>query len=567
MSSDKILNAVEAIKKTGYALPENLQIEISNLENPKYRVAVVGKFQAGKSTLINHVFLHDKPILLEGSGLCTTSVTTEIGYGPSYRLEVYHWEDSLKVKDTLAQAIDNPSQGELKSVTVGEDRAALADTVSVAKLFAPVESLKKFTVLDTPGIDDPDPSILQSTTYRVIPGSDLAILVTDARQLDQVELDLLRKDLIHDGIARIMVLISYRPDDGKTAETRENIVKTIQAQLADIGKENIPVAMYCFNASLDDILSSVDEISLAVNSFLVNNAQAGREEHVEAHLCSFLNNCLVELAAKTKAADQSAEEKDLFARKAREQQRIAQEKCDNLMRVLRGDFEIIKQNARPFVEKKISSVFVEFTKKLDAAENFPATQKILKNADAALKLELSDAVNECVVKVEQDVRMVLEDKANEIRNIVLAWNEFLQSELDIGDGFLTKIPNLAIEIANIIVLDYLLPAGWVVAIIGRLIQSKISLIKDIGFGTLLKAIMISQAKKAIEEAQGKTVQDVCEHIDESLNNALQRIRQAISEQYEGQFKTVVDSFEATQPEDKKTIEEKMNAIKNILESL
>lgn len=567
MASNEILNAVETVKNTGFSLPENLQKEISNFETPKYRVAVVGKFQAGKSTLINHIFLQDNPILLEGCGLCTTSVTTEIGYGPNYRLEIYQWENAQKEKDKLAQAIDNPSQEELRAVTVGEDRVHLADTVSIAKYYAPVESLRKYTILDTPGIDDPDPTILQSTTYRIIPGCDLALVVTDAKQLDQIELDLLRKDLIHDGIARLMVLISYRPEEGKTAETRSKIIETIKAQLEDIGKENIPVEMYCFNESLQDILSSRGEISLAINSFLANNAQAGREAHVKAHLSAFLNKCLLELAAKIKASEQTPDERADFIRRTQEQKRIAQENCDRLMRELRSDFEGIKQNAKPFVQRKIASVFLAFKDKLNAAENFPEAQRILKNADAGLKLELSDAVNECIVKLEQDIRTILDAKVNDIRNIVIAWSEFLQDELDIGDGILTKIPNFVVEIANVIVLDYLLPAGWIFALITRIIQSKISLIKNIGFGTVLKAIMISQAMTAIDEAQERTIQDVCDHIDEAMGNALQVIRQAISGQFDEQAKTVVDSFDATQAEDKKAIEDKITAIKNALAAL
>lgn len=567
MATNEFLNAAEAARTAGFSVPENLQTEITNLENPKYRVAVVGKFQAGKSTLINHVFLQDNPILLEGSGLCTTSVTTEIGYGPSPRMEVYHWEDEQKVKDVLAQAIDNPSQGELKSVTVGDDRASLANTVSCVKLYSPVEALRKFTILDTPGIDDPDPSILQTTTYRIIPGSDLAVLVTDAKQLDQVELDLLRKDLIHDGIARIMVLISYRPEDGKTAETRKNILETIQAQLADIGKEDIPVEMYCFNEGLDDILCSRGEIALALNSFLVENAQAGREAHVKTHLREFLNNCLLELASRLKGSSQSAEERAAFEKKLREQQRIAQEKCDRLIRMLGDDFAAIRQNAKPFVERKIGSVFQAFKEKLNSAESFPAAQQILKNADSALKLALSDAVNECVVKVEQDVRNALSGKSDEIRNITIAWSEFLQEELDIGDGFMTKIPNIAVEIANVIVLNLLLPFGWITAIVGRIIQSHIGLIKNLGFGSLLKAIMVSQANKAIDEAQEKTVQEVNSHIGEALDQALQKIRQTLSGQYDGQAKTVLENLETTQAEDRKTIKEKMEIIKKALESL
>ena len=70
---EKFLEQVREIsKKYGFALPEKLQQEIAELNNPQYRIAVVGKYQVGKSTLINRVFLRNNPILTEGNGLATT---------------------------------------------------------------------------------------------------------------------------------------------------------------------------------------------------------------------------------------------------------------------------------------------------------------------------------------------------------------------------------------------------------------------------------------------------------------------------------------------------------------
>ncbi len=567
MASNEIFKAVEAIKKSGCSLPENLQAEISNLENPKYRVAVVGKFQAGKTTLINHVFLQDNPILLEGCGLCTTSVTTEVEYGPSPRLEVYHWEDSQKISDKLATAIDNPTPEELKSVTVGEDRVALANTVSRVKFCAPVDALQRYVILDTPGIDDPNPDILQNTTYRIIPGCDLALLVTDAKQLDEVELDLLRKNLICDGIARIMVLISYRPEDCMTEMARKAVVDTVKAQLAGIGKDNVPVEMYCFSEGMDDILCSSGEISLALNSFLNENALAGREEHVEAHLRVFLNNCLTDVASKAKTAEQTSEEKRELASRIQEQKKIAHEKCERVMSELKDEFDRIKHSSKGLVESKIGPIFIDFSDKLDEAKDLTAAQKILKNADEKLKMKLSDAVNECVFQVEQKVRNVLLEKDSTIKSIFLDWNGFLQDELGVGDGFMTKIPSIALEVANVIILNVLLPGGYVIAIIGRLLQAITPIIKTFELGSLLKSVMVAKAKSAISEAQEKTIEDVYGHICESLDEALPRIRKSIESQYQVQADTVISNIESAQVEDKKTLENKMNAIKDIMASL
>lgn len=206
-----IQNAVSVLNKNAVALPEKLRADIEALDNPEFRVAVVGKYQVGKSTLVNRVFLGDAPLLLEGSGVCTTAVATEVAYGPDSKLVVYKWADGEKTKVGIDRTIDNPTKDDIRDVTVantGESRAALAGRLPKVRVLTPNEHLKGYTIVDTPGIDDPDPSLLVNTTYRVIPEADLAIVVAGCSQLDEVEMTLIRRDLVNDGISRLMVLLS-----------------------------------------------------------------------------------------------------------------------------------------------------------------------------------------------------------------------------------------------------------------------------------------------------------------------------------------------------------------------
>jgi hypothetical protein len=545
LKSEKVKGAVQTASKYAFEIPETLAKEIAGIENPKYRVAVVGKFQAGKSTLINHVFLGDNPILLEGCGLYTTAVTTEVEYGPSPRLEVYRWADAEKTTEILDKSYENPSQEELQSVTVGSDRVALAEKISKVIYYAANEALQQYTILDTPGIDDPNTTILQNTTYRIIPSCDLAILVVGSQMLDQLELGLLRKNLIKDGISRLMVLVSYRPTDGKTAAQRKAIVDTIRAQLADIGKEDIPVEMYCFNESIDDILCTAGEISLRLNAFLSENALAGREDHVIAHLRDFLNNCLLELASKIKAAKQSSAENAEFAKRVQQQLADAKGKCKEIQLELRHDFENIKRAAAPLVERKISTVFFDFKEKINAAPDLETVQKIMKTADQSLRLKLTDAVSDCVEKIEQDVRTVLSSKERKLSNIALEWDNFMQNELGVNGGFMAKIPSLLLELANIIVINALLPGGFIIALIGRLLQRQIPLLKELAFGNLLKIFLVKKAAAALDDAQAKTISDVNEKISNGLNATLDKTEQMIKVQYEQQAKTITEGLRSS----------------------
>ena len=106
---DAIRNAARTVKSHGLPLPAQLDKHISELENPQYRVAVVGEYQVGKSTLINKVFLGDKPLLTEGHGLCTTAVATDIEYGSDPKLEIFEWADAAHEKESLVKTVANPS--------------------------------------------------------------------------------------------------------------------------------------------------------------------------------------------------------------------------------------------------------------------------------------------------------------------------------------------------------------------------------------------------------------------------------------------------------------------------
>ena len=282
---EAIRNAARTVKAHGLTLPADLDKQIAGLENPQYRVAVVGEYQVGKSTLINRVFLGDKPLLTEGHGLCTTAVATDLEYGPTPKLEVYDWADETRTAETLRTTVDNPSADNVDDATVSsamDTRADLAKKVARVRVQVPNDALKGFTVVDTPGLDDPNQELLDNTTWRIIPRADLALLVVEGdRQLGDRQLNLLRKEIMgKNGIARIMVLASYKPKSDLDADQRKKVLDTIKAQLANIGRDNIPVEMYCFDPAVEDIMSDVAEIRMTLRSFLTENAAPGREKRL-----------------------------------------------------------------------------------------------------------------------------------------------------------------------------------------------------------------------------------------------------------------------------------------------
>lgn len=250
-----LTDAFDLLKQIGHPVEASpLAQALAKLQNPTYRIAFVGRFQVGKSTLINRAFIKDEALLSAGEGLPTTAVATELKYGTAPRLEVFNWNtasDGLPTADSIevsAKVIDQPSAEDLARETVNDDpatRTALSRKLARVTLAWPSESLRRYTLLDTPGIDDPDEVLLTNTTYRLLPECDLAVLLVPAAQLSKVELDFLRQKLFDQGFTRLLVLVSHHADtQPRSAEVLARILTTIRGQLDSIGRSQVPVQMF-----------------------------------------------------------------------------------------------------------------------------------------------------------------------------------------------------------------------------------------------------------------------------------------------------------------------------------
>lgn len=224
-----------------------------------YRIAVVGKFKTGKSTLINRVFLKDD--LLFTDLLEATAVPTEIRYGREPILEMVPYvrrpdegsegaveeaDAAISVEEGSPIRIANPSREAIRTHTAAatpEGRANLAALTARVRLYWPSENLTGLTLFDTPGINSVNEAVV-ATTYRIIPEADVVLFVTTARQLSSTEMDFLSGRVFSQGITRVMVVVTHDPAAGDlSADEGERLLTAIRAQLASLGHDNAPVAM------------------------------------------------------------------------------------------------------------------------------------------------------------------------------------------------------------------------------------------------------------------------------------------------------------------------------------
>lgn len=524
-----IRNAARAVKAHGLALPSNLEKQIEGLENPQYRVAVVGKYQVGKSTLINRVFLGDKPLLEEGRGLCTTAVATDVEYGPVPKLSIYDWTDAGKTAETLAATIENPSADAVSDATVAsamETRGELAAKRSRVSLQVPNEALRGYTVCDTPGLDDPNQELLLNTTWRIIPGADVALLVIDGgRMLGDHELNLLRKEIMgKNGIARLMVLASFNPKTmQQDADERKALLAAVKAQLANIGRSDIEVKMYCFDESITDIISDVSELRMELRTFLNENALPGREEKNANRLRAEIEKDLVEIAAKLKTVGTSEAEREALRVRVNKEVERFKEKAERAFASFQDGLATVRARMTQDVDLAVKGVFAHFLTELEKQNSVKQLKSVLKNAEQGIRSDLQDKLSVIGLTLRQALDRLMVRYAENLAAGASEWQLFLEEEFNIKTGFAAKIPDIAIDLINVLILDWLLPGGFLVAIIGDLIGKKIF---DPVEG-MLKMAIVAQAKQGLQEAQPEVHAQIMEQIDRALETTLQDVKVAM----------------------------------------
>lgn len=293
--------------KLGMKIPRDVELAIEELENPTYKVAIVGKFQTGKSHLINEAFLNQSLLLKEGNGFCTTAVSTEIAFGAMPRL-VIDYKD-----DTPTKIVENPNAEDIQSVTGADNETArieLAANVKNVRLEWPCESLKRFMLFDTAGIDDPNRELLRATTYRIIPNSDAVVMVVSARALSAVELNFLRQSIFSCGLGHVMILVSYRPEiDSLSEEGRNKILETINGQLAEIGRGDIPVCMVCYDDKITgDIINTSEGIREMFCGFAESASGKNRVSKIAVSLKKIISDRIRDLEFKMSISDKDEAE-------------------------------------------------------------------------------------------------------------------------------------------------------------------------------------------------------------------------------------------------------------------
>ena len=278
------------------ALEDFLESCRSFAEEKTLNIAVLGRFKAGKSSFLNHLF--GRPLLPVGV-IPVTSVVTEIRYGPEERAEV-------RFSDGRTERIPAGQIGEFISEVRNPENAKQAALVRVE--LPSMERYRGIRFVDTPGLE----SVLEHNTDASLdwlPNVGLALVAVS------VDPPLSRHD-----IELIRNLSRYTPNisllltkvDTLDPEERTQVRDFVRKQLSRYWSDSVPVFPYSVRPGFEELRSQLDESLLSQT-----HAEAGEQRAaiLRHKLDSLLGECADYLNVALKSAEVADSEREQLRRK------------------------------------------------------------------------------------------------------------------------------------------------------------------------------------------------------------------------------------------------------------
>lgn len=526
----QIAETVRKMKEMGLAVPSEVTDALAAFDNPVYKVGVVGRFQVGKSHLVNEAFLNQSILLKEGVGLCTTATTTEIAFGNAPKLTVTY-KDGRAPKVVL-----NPQAEDIRAATSSENpeaRARIAAETDSVRLEWPCEALRNFTIFDTAGIDDPNPELLRLTTYRTIPQLDVAVMVVGAKALSAVELNFLRRNVFKYGIGRIMILVSYNPErDSLSEKGRAELMDAIRGQLAEIERENIPVKMACYGgAECEDIIDSAPGVRRAVQEFAENAARSNRIAKVKVLIRKVLSDRLRDLDFRRSLADkdaaQVAEIRKRYADIASEMKNARDEMQDDFD----GTIHTIKQEQAIRFRSACMEAANRYMKGFESCDDLGDAQEYFAKMQDLIVPEVESLAVERFEDIRTSVSRKLEEYSSRIQSVCEKTrlpSAGFTPDIELDGGLCDKINSAVVTVADYLVTMLLLPGGIFMSWCLRFLAGRIPGVRRITPSALVKDHFVETVRTSLDAELEKAVDAFRENIGDALQSLKAEIFKAVN---------------------------------------
>jgi GTPase SAR1 family protein len=290
-----------------------LQTITERLRFPGFRLAVVGEFSRGKSTLLNRLLERD---LLPTGALPTTATLTTITPGTEDSM-VVSFDSSPEVR----RAIDAASWNDLVVTdSEGKEQEVLAK-VRITVVHPWLEALDA-ELIDTPGIGELN-TTRAAIVFDLLSQCDATVLLVSATlPFSMTEAAFLEQQVIGKHIPRIVVIVSKL--DTIQHEQREEVIAATRERIAQISADIPVLPSYPVDENTNET-EAIEAVRSQITAMVTGgNHKAWRSEQVAKQLIDILTQLIDISSVAIATAKMSAAEHEQALKKAKAAMRTAE---------------------------------------------------------------------------------------------------------------------------------------------------------------------------------------------------------------------------------------------------
>lgn len=543
---------------------QNLRNEAARLGREKFRVAFVGQFKTGKTTVVNRVFL--KKDILFTDDMEATAVPTEIEHGDPIQLEVYPCAAGI---EGAPWRKENPTPADIRQHTTADgndQRAALARETSRVRLHWPAAGLKGLTVVDTPGINTPNEAVA-ATTYRVIPEADVVVFMSRLRQLQDVDLKFLRQRVFDQGISRCLVAGGFDSAKGE-GNNLNKVLSAIEAQLRSIGRDYVPVVGVDLGSNsakkslaqrmhgwlsrkpatgaknntgaADGSLASFEETLL---SFIQRNALPGRLERASAFIQRELQQAILKCQVELNSLQKSEEEKAAIRKKIEAEAEAFRQRYLKLAEQFLEELRSVQRTHSKALFDGVDETANRFKSKLDRCATVDEVRALIETAQEVIQPDIEEIIFRVMGETRGKIKALEQKYQVLLQEAASPWFGTVVSELHVDGGILAGLPGWLITLLDYLLFIVVFPTPALLDILLRLIAAKIPALEKILPTSLARKVLVNKAKDSITNEMKNIKDQMRQRMDSAFAEAQHAIQASWEANCDDQIKTIVAPLE------------------------
>lgn len=469
-------------------------------ENRMMKVVVLGDFKAGKSTIINRLFLR-KPILPRRHAECTAVPTYITNGAPRLQL----WKREKDGSETLVRDIPDITAEELEScITAGNDkkRGEMAKLYSKAVLTMPDILPDGICLVDTPGLNSTNPDIITGTELEAH-NADAILYVRNRTELASREEHMIRM-LSGSQTPKVPFFVVLTHDGTQAASQAEEICRSIKASLA---MSHVDVQCAPFNYDEESTM-----LAGQLKHFFESSVQQGRMARIQRELLPMLDELKGTIAGKISLCDASDQKIAALTKNIAERKADYQVEVEAILADIRSEQFVFKKKAT----EAIAAISSQKISVLESKTNLSDVQQEISKWSTVIPEEISDSINVLRIDYERNIRSIANVHCSRLQHRYTSQSD---PSFNFEPGFLTSIPSWLITVADYAIFTTICPFWLVVDIPLRFVLQKLPIFPANIAVRIMKSSAISSLETAMEEAKLEVEQSM-DQTFRSMNDEL-----------------------------------------------